>query len=225
MNAPPSAHTPPLGHAALTPFYDSAIRLLTRERQWRAALVDQVDPGDGDRILDVGCGTGSLLLALARRTPDAELIGIDPDEEAIERARAKLAGHPRIRLLQGHLGADRLPSGWRPTKIVSSLVLHQVPLGGKRALLRSIRGLLPEGGEFHLADYGAQRSRAMRLAFRMTVQMVDGVEDTQPNADGLLEPMMREAGFAVEQTARFATPTGAISLFAARAVPTREGRR
>ncbi|MBX3562676.1 MAG: class I SAM-dependent methyltransferase [Sphingomonas sp.] len=212
------AHTPPLGHAALTPLYDSAIRLLTRERRWRAALVDQVDPGEGDRILDVGCGTGSLLLALARRSPDAELIGIDPDEEAIGRARAKLAGYPQVRLLQGNLEPGRLPSRWLPTKIVSSLVFHQVPLAGKRALLRAFRRLLPEGGEFHLADYAEQRSRAMRLAFRMTVQMLDGVEDTQPNADGVLEPMMREAGFAVRETARVATPTGEISLFAARAV-------
>ena len=36
--------TPALGHAALSGFYDPAIALLTRERTWRARLLDQVDP-------------------------------------------------------------------------------------------------------------------------------------------------------------------------------------
>ena len=46
--------TPALGHAFLTPFYDLAIGLLTRERLWRGNLVELVIPDIGDRILDVG---------------------------------------------------------------------------------------------------------------------------------------------------------------------------
>ena len=42
------------------------------------------------RVLDIGCGTGSLVVELARRHPDAEIFEIDPDPKALVRARRKL---------------------------------------------------------------------------------------------------------------------------------------
>jgi hypothetical protein len=66
-----------------------------------------------------------------------------------------------------------------------------------------------------MADYGEQKSPLMRLAFRQ-VQALDGFQNTQPNADGVLPALMLEAGFAnVRETAVIPTPTGAISLYAA----------
>ena len=58
--------TPALGHAALSGFYDPAIALLTRERTWRARLLDQVDPRSEETVIDLGCGTGSFAVSLAR---------------------------------------------------------------------------------------------------------------------------------------------------------------
>ena len=84
--------TPALGYGFLTPVYDLAVGLLTRERRWRSDLVRLIDPQPGDRILDVGCGTGSLLLLLGRVEPEARLIGLDPDPEALRIAGAKANG-------------------------------------------------------------------------------------------------------------------------------------
>ena len=84
------AYTPPLGYEILTPLYDSAIRYLTREKIWRTALVEQINPQVDDRILDVGCGTGSLLAALSQRCPNAEYVGLDPDAHALNRASEKI---------------------------------------------------------------------------------------------------------------------------------------
>ena len=53
--------TPALWHKGLTPLYDLAIAGLTRENAWRSALIGIVDPQPEERILDVGCGTGSLI--------------------------------------------------------------------------------------------------------------------------------------------------------------------
>src|SRR3546814_2891813 len=72
---------------------------------------------------------------------------------------------------------------------------HQVGLEEKARLLREARQVLAPGGKLYVADYGEQRSRLMRLLFRLTIQQLDGVQDTQPNADGLLPVLMREAGF------------------------------
>lgn len=52
---------------------------MTREQIWRAMLVAQIDPQPDDRILDIGCGTGTLALTLHAACPKAEIIGLDPD--------------------------------------------------------------------------------------------------------------------------------------------------
>lgn len=210
------SYTPPLGHDALTPLYDLAIRGLTRENVWRSALVRQVAPSPYDRILDVGCGTGTLALALKRAAPEADIIGVDPDSRALTKARdkAESAGQA-IAFVQGFLGDVGLPDGWKPTKIVSSLMFHQVPLPKKSDILSTMRKMLDIGGEIHIADYGLQRDFLMRGLFRMTVQLLDGIKDTQPNADGILSRIMGEVGLEAEETQVFQTATGSISLFRA----------
>lgn len=207
-------YTPPLGHAALTPLYDVVIRYLTREKVWRSALLNQINLRPGERLLDVGCGTGSLLVDLAKACPQAELIGIDPDEQALAAARAKAreAG-VSIKFIPGFLENAKLPNEWWPNKITSSLMFHQVPYEEKSMIVDRMRCLLSRDGEIHVADYALQKTRMMRSAFRMTVQSLDGVEDTQHNADGILERILVSEGFITDKTMSFSSLTGSISLF------------
>lgn len=207
--------TPALGHHWLTPLYDVAIRALTRESVWRRALANQVDPRDGDGILDVGCGTGTFLTLLANRAPKARFVGIDPDPEVLTLARLKAAkAGASIEFVQGFLSEDVVTGLGHLTKIVSSLVFHQVPLAEKLRILLLMRRALAAGGEAHVADYGVQSTPLMRWLFRRTVQSLDGRENTQPNADGVLPGLMREAGFRqVEERAKILTPTGSISIY------------
>jgi SAM-dependent methyltransferase len=102
------------------------------------------------------------------------------------------------------------------TVAVSTLLLHQCPLPMKRAVLASVHDVLRPGGRLVIADYGRQRTRAMRLAF-LAVQLTDGPEDTQPNADGVLPALIAEAGFdGVRETSVVPTLTGSISVYVAR---------
>jgi len=197
--------------------YDPIIALLTRERRWRSALLRQVSPTAGDVIADIGCGTGSLLVAMSAGVAPLKLIGVDPDEAILAKARTKLrAAGVSAELKRGYLrDASALLSGAGVTKIVSSLVFHQTPLAEKRAGLAAIYAALEPDGELHVADYGLQRTALMRGLFRV-VQLVDGFTDTQPNADGVLPTLMLEAGFAeVAETAVVPTATGSISLYRA----------
>src|SRR5947199_9662672 len=51
---------------------------------------------DGDRVLDVGCGTGALAMTAAARTSRSELVGVDPTEAYVACARGH-ASAPRLR--------------------------------------------------------------------------------------------------------------------------------
>jgi len=212
-----NAFTPALGRFAPTRFYDQVVAL-TRERLWRAAAAMYVAPRPDDVIVDVGCGTGSLALLLAHVEPRARIVGLDPDPDVLAVARRKAhAAHAAVRWLAG-MGdglVDSLGAGSVNT-VVSSLVLHQCPVPVKRAVLESMAAVLRPGGKLVIADYGLQRTRLMRLAFRI-VQLADGKEDTQPNADGALPGLISDAGFRdVREAEVVPTVTGSISVYVAR---------
>ncbi|MFD8322629.1 class I SAM-dependent methyltransferase [Kitasatospora purpeofusca] len=213
--------TPAAGRFAPVRLYDPVVAL-TRERLWRSLVAMHVAPRPEDVVVDVGCGTGSLAVLLNRVEPRATVIGVDPDPEALEVARRKAAaiggtagGTPEWRLGMGDAVAGIVGAETADT-VVSSLVLHQCPVPMKRAVLTAMHEMLRPGGKLVIADYGKQRTAAMRLAFRF-VQLADGKADTQPNADGILPRLIAEAGFEnVRESETVATLTGSLSLYVAR---------
>ena len=62
-------------------------------REWSAALsplfLDFVGIAVAGRaqIVDIGCGTGNLLIAVAKRCPDAQLLGVDPSPVLLAKAK------------------------------------------------------------------------------------------------------------------------------------------
>ncbi len=209
-------YTPAAGYRWLTPLYDVGVAVLTREHRWRTALIEQLSPLPGDVILDVGCGTGSLLRRIGRAAPTAMLIGIDPDPPVLARARRWFAKENLS--VELHRGFGRqvaaLMEGRRATKIVSSLVFHQIPMVEKQASLAAMYDALRSGGELHIADYGLQRTWLMRTLFRSVIQNLDGRSNTEPNARGILPELMRAAGVrSVTERLVIQTPSGSISLY------------
>ena len=206
------AYTPPLGTGD-TADYDRAIRRWTREMRWRRAMIDALAPRAGETIVDVGCGTGSFAVLLKAAAPEALVLGIDPDAEALAIARVKAdAARTDVSWERGFardIGARSADA------IVTSLMFHQVPMAEKRAGLAAMHAALRPGGRLVIAEYGRQRE-LMRLLFRLTIQRLDGVADTQPNADGVLPELVRAAGFTnVREPGRVHTVTGTIALITA----------
>ncbi|BEL05371.1 hypothetical protein Q0Z83_035620 [Actinoplanes sichuanensis] len=99
--------------------------------------------------------------------------------------------------------------------VVSTLVLHQCTTTMKRAILTAAHQVLRPGGRLVIADYGRQRTPAMRLGFGL-VQLADGRRDTRLNASGGLPGLIAETGFpGVRETEIVPTMTGSVSIYVA----------
>lgn len=208
---------PALGKAGNIERYDAVLALMTREKRWRGELVKLVAPGAGETIVDIGCGTGTLAIALKAAAPTSIILGVDPDPDILDIARRK-AGEADADILWFEAMGDALDQIGplqQCDKIVSSLVLHQCPMEVKEAIVGQMWRLLKPGGGLYIADYGEQRSLLMRTLFRQ-VQMIDGFELTEPNARGCVPEILHGAGFRdVEEVRAIQTPTGSISLYRA----------
>lgn len=216
MTGEPS-YVPALRFHWATALYDPVVRLTTRERTFRAALLEQLDAGPGERVLDLACGSGTLVAGLIRRRPEARVAGVDADARILARARAKLeragAPIPLVRALGQRLpfAADSFDHA------VVTLLFHHVERPDRERILAELRRVLRPGGGLHVADFDRGHHPLLRAAFWI-VRVVDGISRTRDNARGLLPGQLAEAGFeGVERTHRFATPLGTLSVWKARA--------
>jgi SAM-dependent methyltransferase len=78
----------------------------------REAL-DRLAPLPGERILDVGCGSGETLSELAGRVGDSgEVVGVDISRPLLERARARVGGVPNIQLTLADASSHAFDAGF-----------------------------------------------------------------------------------------------------------------
>ena len=209
-------YLPALRFPALTSVYDPVIRVTTRERLFKRRLVEQASPQPGQRILDLGCGTGTLALLVKEHQPAADVAGLDADPEMLDQARSKAerAG-VELRLDEGF--STELPYADRSfDRVLSTLFFHHLDLDSKRRTAREIGRVLRGGGELHVADWGRPADPAMALAF-LGVRLLDGFENTRENARGALPSIFEQAGLEdAERMDRLRTVFGTLALYRAR---------
>ncbi|MFD0971228.1 class I SAM-dependent methyltransferase [Plantactinospora endophytica] len=145
------SYLPAMGKHWLLPLYDPLTRLAGVGRI-HGQLLDRADLRHGQRILEIGCGTGNLLRALGRRQPDVDAVGIDPDPIALRRARRKAvrAGLP-IRYERAFATDLPLPAD-SFDRVLSAFMLHHLAEDGRTPALREVGRVLRPGGELHVVD-------------------------------------------------------------------------
>ena len=153
------AFLPAAGLDFLLPLYDPMVKLLGADRA-RKKLFDQASVQPHHRVLDIGCGTGTFVVAIKGWLPSVEVVGLDPDPKALARSRRKAerAG-VSIRFDQGF--ANALPySDGSFDRVFSSLMFHHQPQDAKLATMREVRRVLKPDGALHLLDFEQEGPRS-----------------------------------------------------------------
>jgi demethylmenaquinone methyltransferase/2-methoxy-6-polyprenyl-1,4-benzoquinol methylase/phosphoethanolamine N-methyltransferase len=157
----------------------------------RKATVKLAHVAPGEKVLDVGCGTGSLAIdAKGKAGPAGEVHGIDAAPEMIEVARQK-AGRKGVDVgfRVGLIEDIPFPDGQFDV-VLNSFVLHHLPHDLKRKGFAEIHRVLKPGGRFLAADFGPPAKGVIRHV----VTALAGHGMMHKDAAELMA-MMEEAGF------------------------------
>lgn len=199
---PGRAGVPALSFDRLTPLYDAFVRLVGFGPPFTERVLDAAAVRDGETILDVGAGTGSLLVLAKRRHPRSRAIGVDPDRRVLRIARAKLErSGVAAELLRA--GAEAIPLPPSSVDVaVSGLVFHHLPIETKTAAIAEVSRVLRPGGRFLLADFGPPDTAFLRAAFALVRALrLPEAATLEDNVKGRLPGLHEAAGFRVREAA------------------------
>jgi len=134
-------------------------------REFRQRTVNLAGIQPEEQVLDVGCGTGTLAMEVARRVGRAgRVAGVDPGLQQIARARAKAAR--RTVPIDFQIGViEQLAFPDQTFDVVlSTLMMHHLPPPLKRQGLAEIARVLKPGGRLVIADFKRKKERAGQAA-------------------------------------------------------------
>lgn len=191
------------------------MRLTTPELRLRRLLIRQAAVAPDHRVLDVGCGTGSLTIPAARAGA-ASVTGIDRDLGMAQLATDKRRA-TRTRFFLAVATATELPFG--PAvfdRVLTMWMLHHLTTTEKVDALGEMHRVLRPGGELHVADWAPPHTPAMRAATHV-LRWIEPADGIRANLEGAIPALCAAAGFAdVFTTATHSSIFGSVSLLKAR---------
>lgn len=206
------SYIPALGLDVLTPLYDPVLNWVFQEMRFKQQLVEQANIEAGQRVLDLGCGTGTLTMLIKQMYPDAEVMGLDGDLTVLTIAHTKAAKTDMS--LPLHAGmAFQLPYPDQIfDRVLTSLVLHHLTPENKQRTLHEVYRVLQPGGALYVLDFGKPHTI---LAYLISL-VVRNFEQVADNIQGLLPILLGRAGFiSIEETVHFMTIAGTLTLYKA----------
>ncbi|MFZ1141548.1 MAG: class I SAM-dependent methyltransferase [Candidatus Sulfotelmatobacter sp.] len=184
-------YLPAAGYDWSLPLYDPIVKLLGGDKA-RMVLLDHAALRPGYRVLDIGCGTGTLATLIKRLHPDVEVVGIDPDPKALARARRK-AGNAAVSIQFDQGFGDDLPYAEESfDRVFSSFMFHHLPPDEKGKTLCAVRRVLKPGGGFHMLDFEGPESGSHSVLDHL----LHSSKRLKENSESTVLSLMRQSGFA-----------------------------
>jgi ubiquinone/menaquinone biosynthesis C-methylase UbiE len=183
-------YLPAAGKNWALPLYDPLVKLLGVERV-RTTFLDQAALRTAHRVLDIGCGTGTLATLVKRLHPSVEVVGLDPDPNALARAKRRAGkAHVSVHFDQGF--ADGLPYADASfDSVLSSFMFHHVWADQREKMLQEVRSVLVPGGSRHLVDF----VRPEEQAAGGWARLLRSNPHLKDNSESQIQALMRGAGF------------------------------
>jgi trans-aconitate 2-methyltransferase len=167
--------------------------------QFGGSLVEQLQPRSGERILDLGCGTGQLTAEIA--ASGAEVVGLDSSPEMLGQARQN---YPNLKFVLADATSFRFEEPF--DAVFSNAVLHWVK--NADASVQRIAAALRPGGRF-IAEFGGQGNIAIILD-ALNAVFGAAAEESCPwwfPGVGEYATLLEQHGLEVRQASLFDRPT------------------
>jgi len=148
--------------------YDRGIQILTlgRIQQIKQKIASE-HVHEGDRVLEIGCGTGTLTIMMAQH--GGAVTGIDASPRMLAEAQKKvISSHLDDQVVLKYMDAALIGERFQPATfdlIVSTLVFSELPLDEQRYVLEACSKLLAPGGRILIADEVLPAQFLRRLLF------------------------------------------------------------
>jgi SAM-dependent methyltransferase len=130
-----------------------------------------------DRVLDLGTGDGNTLALVLEARPRAKGVGLDFQDEMLNRARERFAGDARVTIARHDLD-DTLPEHFGEFDlVVSSFAIHHLVHPRQRALYGEVFARLRPGGRFVNVEHVASRSDELHIEFLAAIGRTPATDD------------------------------------------------
>jgi len=196
--------------------YDPIIEGLSfgRERRFREKTLEYMEFSPDDRILDVGCGTGSLtLLVAARLQPPGEAVGIDAAPKMIDIARRKAIEAKVPASFSPGVAEDLEFPDSSFDLVVNSMFTHHIDTELKQRAFAEMERVLRPGGTLVTADVD-RPTTSLGWLMGWGARWLLAQKELVDNLRGDLPDLMRQAGFL--DVRRVDHVYGLVSFFVAR---------
>jgi ubiquinone/menaquinone biosynthesis C-methylase UbiE len=171
-------------------------------------LIEQANAQPGQKVLDLGCGTGTLAIMAKEMQPGAKVSGLDADPDMLKVAKFK-AGEQNTDVTFDVGFTNELPYSDESFDIVmSSIMVHHLKTPDKEQTAREVFRVLKPGGELHIIDFG----KPVSWYGKLLRPFLHNFEEANDNIDGKLPEMFGAPGLKTEVTGYFYTFFGDLAF-------------